>query len=251
MSTRHLTRAMATAEQPTKRQRTVSTDLLKAIPVHDVDLSTFEVRQESKLGMQREERTAFTPLIAGSCPKLLLTPDGDWLTAPFKMSFSKLYGSETVSDNIVELTLNLTPELCELWAMIDGRFAEEFAKRIPDAEWKSTLYKPAGSKYAPNLKLRINLTGFSATALAVKRPDGTVKTGSGIDFFKAYCGDLHRFSAYVEGALKSVYFIDGNSRKAGLSRPVCQRVIFRELESEKPSSAICWDDDELRYTLSQ
>jgi len=234
MSTRHLTRAMATAEQPTKRQRTVSTDLLKAIPVHDVDLSTFEVRQESKLGMQREERTAFTPLIAGSCP-----------------SFSKEYGSEIVSDNIVELTLNLTPELCELWAMIDGRFAEEFAKRVPDAEWKSTLYKPAGSKYAPNLKLRINLTGFSATALAVKRPDGTVKTGSGIDFFKAYCGDLHRFSAYVEVALKSVYFIDGNSRKAGLSRPVCQRVIFRELESEKPSSAICWDDDELCYILGR
>jgi hypothetical protein len=251
MSTALYSAAMTTPEQPTKRQRTGSGDVRKpkTLAMHDVDLSSIEVRRNTLASCPAN---AFELLIGGSAPHLTLTPVGEWLAAPFKMDFAKAYETAAVRKDVVELTVSLPLDISDIWKRIDGRFRDELAKHIPNAAWKSILQTPSNDKFLPNLKLQIKLDSRYATALAVKRLDGTVEVGSGLEFFQEHCKDLPSFEVFAEVALASIHSREKDGViTAGLCKPVCRRVVFKELAGKRQSAReIDWDDAELRYILS-
>jgi hypothetical protein len=157
-----------------------------------------------------------------------------------------------VRKDVVELTVSLPLDASDIWKRIDGRFRDELAKHIPNATWKSILQTPSNDKFLPNLKLQIKLDSRYATALAVKRLDGTVKVGSGLEFFQEHCKDLPSFEVFAEVALASIHSREKDGVIiAGLCKPVCRRVVFKELAGKRQSAReIEWDDAELRYILS-
>ena len=257
MSASYHSPAMTTAEQPAKRQRTArqsegsgAAQRSKTIAVHDVDLSTIEVRRNE---LASSPAKVFELLIGGCAPQLALTPVGEWLAAPFKMNFAKNFETAAVRENVVELTVSLPPDISDVWMKIDGRFREEFAKHIPNAAWKSSMQTPANDKFLPNLKLQIKLDTYYATALAVKRLDGTVKAGSGAEFFKEHCMPLPSFEVFAEVTLASIHSREKDGViTAGLCKPVCRRVVLKEMLGKRQSTCENeWDDAELRYILGR
>ena len=130
MSASHHLPAMRTAEQPAKRLRTARqsegsgvAQRSKTLAVHDVDLSTIEVKRNE---LAVSPAKTFELLIGGCTPQLALTPVGEWLAAPFKMNFAKNFGTATVRENVVELTVSLPSDISDIWMRIDGRFPSIF-----------------------------------------------------------------------------------------------------------------------------
>ena len=255
MSTSLYSPAMTTTEQPAKRQRIASGDVQssKALPLHDVDLSTVQLRPKGVPG----ETKAYEPLISGSQPNLLLTPDGTWLTPRFKMCFAKAYSLDSISGDVNEgegeLVVNLTPEIDDIWRTIDSRFSEECAKHDPNTLWKSAAYIPASGERAPCLKLRVKLHGDVKTSIVVQRLDGSIEKGCGSYLFKSHCVGRLNYQVYAEIKLLSTRYQPNfdSTFAVGLAKPLCTRLLLKEItDLKKPKhQVIDWDDDEVRCIL--